>query len=192
MACLGVNPHLNIPLLMGTSKVHIIWVGYTLGLISSWNDGLRGFYVTSPYTWHGDVRQGAVLLTGAVWLLITLLSIWSGIVLVAGVFVMPYLIFLTGSLPMIHTSGLPSPLSFHFPSAPLAGIVKHSASSVWLHIQMLLINLSSPQSRFFGKPSHLKWRFVGKVVTKSSSPYDMNTFSRCEYQCPSTTKSAQI
>jgi hypothetical protein len=37
-------------------------------------------------------------------------------------FVMPYLIFLTGSLPMIHTSGLPSPLSFHFPPAPLAGI----------------------------------------------------------------------
>lgn len=34
-----------------------------------------GFYITSPYTWHGDVHQGAVLLPGAVWLLITLLSI---------------------------------------------------------------------------------------------------------------------
>jgi hypothetical protein len=51
----------------------------------------------------------------------------SGIALVAGVFVVPYLIFLIGSLPMIHTSGLPSPLSFHFSPAPLAGIVKHSS-----------------------------------------------------------------
>jgi hypothetical protein len=51
----------------------------------------------------------------------------SGIVLVAGIFVVPYLIFLTGSLPMIQTSGLQSPLSFHFPPPPLAGTVKHSS-----------------------------------------------------------------
>jgi hypothetical protein len=142
-----------------------------------------GFYITSPYTWHGDVHWGAVLLTGAVWLLITLLSIWSGIVLVAGVFVVPYLIFLTRSLPMIHTSGLPSSLSFHFPPAPLAGIVTHSS---------FISVIAHSNNTYKSKPSHLKSRFVGKVVTKSMSPYDMNTFSRCEYQCLSTTKSAQI
>jgi hypothetical protein len=141
-----------------------------------------GFYVTSPYTRHGDVHQGAVLFcqykVELFW--------WQESLLCHTLF------FLLDpsqwSIPLV--SQVHSPFTSLLP--PSLKLSSTAASSVWLHIQMILINLSGPQSRFFGKPSHLKWRFVGKVVTKSRSPYDMNTFSRCEYQCPSTTKSAQI